>query len=171
MKPSYLNPNEHDPYFARYIRQAPETSIVEGLETGYVKVSNFLKNYPKEKHDYRYAEGKWTVKDTLQHIIDTERIFTYRALRISRGDTSPLRGYEQDDYVGPAKANDRLFTHLLEDYKLCRSNSVALFKSFDEGMLEQIGTASGGPMSTRAAGYIIVGHELHHMKVLQERYL
>jgi len=171
MKPSDINPNEHVPYFGRYIEQAPETSILEGLKIGLKKVIRILNNYPSEKHDYRYAEGKWTVKDTLQHIIDTERIFAYRALRIARGDRSPLVGYEQDDYVGPAKANDRPFEEMIEDYKLCRANTISMFKSFDDQMLKQIGIASGGPMSARAAGYIIVGHELHHMEVLRERYL
>ncbi len=171
MKPSDITASEHIPYFGLYIGKAPETTILEGLETGLTKVLGILNTYPREKHNYRYAEGKWTVKDMLQHIIDTERIFSYRALRIARGDKSPLPGYEQDDYVGPSKANDRSFDDLLEDYKRSRGNTVALFKSFDNEMLAQIGTASGGPMSARAAGYIIVGHELHHMEVLLERYL
>jgi len=171
MKPSDITTKEHKPYFSLYIGQAPETTIVEGLESGLKEILAILNAYPVEKHHYRYAEGKWTVKDMLQHIIDTERIFMYRALRIARGDKNALAGYEQDDYVGPAKANDRAFEDMLEDYKLSRANTVALFKSFDEEMLAQIGTASGGPISARAAGYIIVGHELHHMKVLQERYL
>lgn len=170
MKPSDITANEHIPYFGLYIGKAPETTILEGLGIGLTKVIDILHAYPVEKHDYRYAEGKWTVKDMLQHIIDTERIFAYRALRIARGDKSHLPGYEQDDYVDPAKANDRSFEDMLEDYKACRASTMALFKSFDEEMLVQIGTASGGPMSARAAGYIIVGHELHHMEVLQERY-
>jgi uncharacterized damage-inducible protein DinB len=171
MKPSDIKANEHVPYFGRYISQAPEATILEGLQSGLNTILNTLKNFPAEKHDYRYEEGKWTVKDMLQHIIDTERIFAYRALRIARGDKSQLQGYEQDDYVGPAKANDRPFEEMLEDYKHCRENTVAMFRSFDDEMLGQIGTASGGPMSARAAGYIIVGHELHHMQILQERYL
>ncbi len=171
MKPSDINANEHVPYFGRYIEQAPQTTILEGLQSGYTYVLRILENYPIEKHDYRYAEGKWTVKDMVQHIIDTERIFAYRALRIARGDKSPLPGYEQDDYVNKAKANTRTYESILEDYNYCRANTVAMFKSFDDEMLEQIGTASGGPMSARAAGYIIVGHELHHMQILRERYL
>lgn len=170
MKPSDLTANEHIPYFGLYIGKAPETTILEGLEMGLPKVLNILQTFPVEKHDYRYAEGKWTVKDMLQHIIDTERIFAYRALRIAREDKTPLAGYEQDNYVEPAKSNDRLFEDMLEEYKVCRANTIAMFKSFDDEMLLQTGTASGGNMSARAAGYIIVGHELHHMEVLQERY-
>jgi len=171
MKPSDLNADEHVPYFGLYIGKAPQTGIVEGLEIGVKRIYEFLINFPIEKHHYRYAEGMWTVKDVLQHIIDTERIFGYRALRIARGDKGHLLGYEQDDYVGPAKSNDRSFEDLLKEYENCRASTIALFKSFDDQMLKEIGTASSGPMSARAAGYVIVGHEIHHMEVLKERYL
>ena len=170
MKPSDIKAEEHIPYFGLYIGQATDTTILDGLEIGLKKVLGILNEYPVEKHDYRYEAGKWTMKDMLQHIIDTERIFAYRAMRIARADKSPLTGYEQDDYVAPAKANLRSFDDMLEDYKICRANTIALFKSFDDEMLKEIGTASGGQMSARAAGYIIVGQELHHMKIWKGRY-
>jgi len=171
MKPSDLLDNEYLPYFGLYIGKAPQSTILQGLETGIETVLNVLQEFPIEKFDYRYAVGKWTIKEVLQHIIDTERIFGYRALRIARGDQTPIAGFDQDDYVTAAKSSDKLFDAMLEDYKVCRANTIAMFRSFDDEMLMQIGNVSGANMSTRAAGYIIVGHELHHMDVLQERYL
>ena len=170
MKPSALKENEFSPYFGRYINQAPDLTISEGLELGKNEVIAAFKSLPEEKHEYRYAPGKWTLKEMLVHMIDTERIFAYRALRIARGDKQALAGYDQDDYVLPSKANDRSMENILMDYSISKANTQALFHSFDGEMLTQIGTASGGHLSCRAAGFIIIGHELHHLKVMNERY-
>ena len=126
---------------------------------------------PNHKLEYRYAEGKWTVKELLQHLIDSERIFTYRALRFAREDSTNIPGYEHDDYIIPSRANKRTIDSLLQEYKALRASSIKLFESFDEDMLLQIGSANSSNVSVRAMGYIMIGHETHHCNVIKERYL
>jgi uncharacterized damage-inducible protein DinB len=166
-----LNSKEYNPYYETYINKAPDKDVVEGLEYNFKSVVSFYDSIPVEKHDYAYAEGKWTIKDILIHTIDTERIFAYRALRIARQDKTPLAGYEQDDYVPSANTSSRSFESLLNEYKAVRQATLALYKSFDATALQQIGEASGFPFSVRALGYIISGHENHHNQVIKERYL
>ena len=166
-----LNSKEYNTYYKSYIDHATDLNIVEGLKQNLNSVVSFYSNIPQEKHDYAYAKGKWTVKDILLHIIDTERIFTYRALRIARQDKTPLAGFDQDDYVASVSASTRALTNILEEYKAVRQASIALYSSFDSMALEQIGEASGFPISVRAIGYILTGHENHHNLVIKERYL
>ncbi len=166
-----LNPIEYNIYYKSYIDNATNLDIVEGLKQNLNSVVSFYSNIPQEKHDYAYAEGKWIVKDILLHIIDTERIFTYRALRIARQDKTPLTGFEQDDYVASGYASTRTLISLLEEYKVVRQASIALFSNFDYNTLAQIGEASGFPITVRAIGYILTGHENHHNQILKERYL
>ncbi len=170
MKPSDLSTEECAKYFFNYIDKVPEKGIMEALHDGNKYVIDLFESLPSDKHEYRYAEGKWTPKEMLIHIIDTERIFAYRALRIARGDKTPMAGFEQDDYIPFANANARSMSNLIEDFKASRASSIAMFNSFDDEMLKRTGTSSGGAMSARAAGYIIAGHELHHGAVLKERY-
>ncbi|WP_405571328.1 DinB family protein [Winogradskyella sp. Asnod2-B02-A] len=165
-----LNSNEFNPYYKLYIDNATDVNIIEGLNQNLKSVVSFYNSIPESKHDYSYAEGKWTVKDVLLHIIDTERIFTYRALRIARQDTTPLPGYEQDDFAVTAKASKRSLESILDEYKAVRQASIALFNSFDVEALAQIGEASGSPISVRAIAYILTGHENHHNQVITERY-
>ena len=134
-------------------------------------VVSFYESIPLLKHDYAYAEGKWTVKDILLHIIDTERIFAYRALRIARQDKTPLAGFEQDDYVASGNAKARNLENLLQEYKFVRQSTIVLYRSFNLKALNAIGEASGSSISVRAMGYIITGHENHHNQVIEERYL
>jgi uncharacterized damage-inducible protein DinB len=124
-----------------------------------------------DKFDYRYAEGKWTIKEIIQHIIDTERIFSYRALRISRNDKTPLPGFEENDYVDNTDANKRGLQELLTELSAVRHATLLLFKSFSEEQLARIGIASENEISVRAIGFIIIGHQKHHQKVFEERYL
>ena len=166
-----LNSNEFHPYYKLYIDNATDLNIIESLKQNLDSVVSFYNGITEEKHDYSYAEGKWTIKDVLLHIIDTERIFTYRALRIARLDKTSLPGYEQDDFAITAKATKRSLESILDEYKAVRHASIALFKSFDAETLEQIGEASGSPISVRAIGYILTGHENHHNQVIKERYL
>ena len=166
-----LNPNEFNSYYTSYIDNATGINIIEGLKQNLDAVVTFYSNVPNDKHDYAYAEGKWTIKDVLLHIIDTERIFSYRALRIARQDKTSLAGYEQDDYAITAKANSRSLASILEEYKAVRQASIALYNSFDSAALKEIGEASGFPISVRAIGYILTGHENHHNQVVKERYL
>lgn len=166
-----LQANEFDSYYKNYINKASSDDIVEGLLSNLKTVVLFFKSIPDEKLEYRYAEGKWTIKEVLHHIIDTERIFSYRALRIAREDKTPLAGFEQDDYVVPAKSNERTLESLLDEFIAVRNATIILYKNFNESSLKHIGTASNASISVRAIGYIITGHENHHCEVIKERYL
>lgn len=167
-----LENNEFTPFFLPYLnRLSGFGSIPMELERQKNQILNFFRNIPSEKHEFKYQEGKWTIKDILLHLIDTERIFAYRALRISRKDSTPMPGFNENDYVEFAKANLRDFNSLLEEYELVRNNSIGLFKNFNEEQMLYLGTASNSSISVRAIGYIILGHELHHVSVINERYL
>ena len=168
---NHLNKEEFHPYYKSYIDKAANVDIVKGLETNLEKVTRFLLQIPEEKYNYAYTEGKWTIKDILLHVIDAERIFAYRALRISRGDETPLAGFDQNNYVMQANAFNRSFKSLVDEYKAVRIASIALFASCSEDVLLNIGEASNSPISVRALGYIITGHENHHMDVIKARYL
>ena len=130
-----------------------------------------MKSIANDKLEYRYDKGKWTIKEVIQHLMDAERIFAYRALRIARQDQTPLPGFEQNDYVQPSQANERSLDDLINEFKAIRASTVALFNSFTDKMLLAKGTASNSPVSVRAIGFIIMGHEIHHCQVIKERYL
>jgi uncharacterized damage-inducible protein DinB len=166
-----LNNNEYNSYYVSYIDNAKDVDIVKGFEQNLEFVVSFYASIPLVKHSYTYAEGKWTVKDILLHIIDTERVFAYRAMRIARQDKTPLPGFEQEDYVAAGNTKARNLESLIEEYKAVRQATIALYNSFDSKSLEEIGEASGFPISVRALGYIITGHENHHNTVIKERYL
>lgn len=162
---------EYNPYYQTYINKTTDFPLKLGLPANFEKVLYFLNSIPLEKHEYRYAPEKWTIKEVVQHMMDTERIFAYRALRIARLDQTPLPGFDQDQYVEPSQANKRTFESLLSEYKAIRHATDTLFNSFDDEMLMRTGTASNSPISVRALGFIIMGHENHHCKVMKERYL
>ena len=163
--------NEHAPYYKTYISKSGSVSLIDGLQNSLVTAKSFYKTLPIDKLEYRYAEGKWTVKEIMQHIIDTERIFTYRALRFSRNDETALPGFEENDYAPVSKANNRTMTDILSEYQIVRQGTLSLFKSFDQDMLMRKGMASGSEMSVRAIGFVVLGHEAHHIQVIKERYL
>lgn len=165
--------NEYHPYYKSYIHDLASSgkSITEVLSENQHTVNQVLENLPEEKHMYRYAEGKWTIKELLQHCIDTERIFNYRALRFARNDKLALQGFEQDDYNDEAYANDRDFEDVLSEFNAVRLSTIAMYQSLNDQALKRVGTASGNPMSVRALGYLTAGHIAHHIKVFQERYL
>ena len=171
MSLSLISKSEYNVFYQPYIDAVKDVGLLEGLKLSGEAVNSFLLSIPIEKHRYAYAKGKWTIHDVLLHIIDTERIFAYRALRIARGDKTPLAGFEQDDYVVQACANSRSFESLLKEYNTVRQTTIMLFESFDAATLLNIGEASGFPVSVRAIGYIICGHEKHHVKIIKERYL
>lgn len=163
--------NEYNPFYQTYINKSQNVDLKQGLRENFESVYKFLNAIPKDKLEYRYADGKWTIKEVIQHLIDAERIFAYRALRIARQDQTPLPGFEENDYVPASFANDRSRAELLADYKAVRQATVSLFDSFTDAMLLQIGTASNSPISVRALGFITIGHENHHCQVIKERYL
>ncbi len=168
---SQLKEGEFNPYYSMYINQAEHADIAEGLEAEKDEFVTFVESIPEEKWSYAYAENKWTIAEVLQHIIDTERIFAYRALRFARKDKTALAGFDQDDYVPNSNANHYSKHQLISDFVAARNNSIAMFDSFTQEMLLHIGEASGSPMSARAVGYILQGHQKHHFKVIKERYL
>ena len=171
MKTDQLPVNEYSTFNATYINAAGNVEMIEELEICLHDFIRFVQNIPMDKFDYRYAEGKWTIKDIIQHIIDTERIFAYRALRISRNDKTPLPGFEENHYVDNTNANSRGIQDLLTELSAVRPSNLFLFKSFSEDQLKRIGIASDNEISVRAIGFIIIGHQKHHQKVFQERYL
>ncbi|WP_062058489.1 DinB family protein [Aquimarina longa] len=168
---SQLKKEEYNPYFATYISKASHTNIIEGLKNSRQEFVDFVESIPEEKFLYAYAESKWTIAEVIQHIIDTERIFSYRALRFARNDKTPIMGFEQDNYVPYSNANEYSKEELITDFESVRNSSISLFKGFTEDMLTRIGEASNSPMSARAAGYIMVGHQKHHFEVINDRYL
>ena len=172
MKPSELSPNEYAPYFLTYISQVSnEYTLIEELEISVHRLIKFVQNIPMDKFDYRYAEGKWTIKDILQHLIDTERIFAYRALRIARNDKTELPGFDENDYANAAIGSRRSIQSLLTELAVVRQSTLSLYTTFSSEEFLRIGTASGNPVSTRALGFMIIGHQNHHQNIFQERYL
>jgi len=172
MKPNQVQPNEYASFYANYIAQvSDEYSLVEELEISLHRFIRFVQDIPMDKFDYRYAEGKWTIKDIIQHIIDAERVFAYRALCFSRNDKTELPGFEEDDYVMEANGTKRSIMELLTELSAVRHSTILLFKSFSEEQLLRIGIACDNPMSVRAIGFVMIGHQNHHQKVFEERYL
>lgn len=171
MESNQLPVNEYAQFYAGYIQVLENVQLIEELEISLHEFIRFVQNIPMEKMDYRYAEGKWTIKDIIQHLIDAERIFSYRALRISRNDKTPLPGFDENDYVDNANANTRSIQGLLTELSAVRHATLFLFKSFSPEQLTRIGIASENEVSVRAIGFIIIGHQKHHQKVFQERYL
>ncbi len=172
MKASDLENTECAPFYAAYINAVSnEYSLIEELEVSVHRFIKFVQEIPMDKFDYRYAEGKWTIKDIIQHLIDSERIFSYRALRIARNDQTPLPGFEENDYADVAHANTRNLQSLLTEFATLRQSNIFLFKSFSDEELKRRGVASGNAISARALGFIIIGHQNHHQRIFQERYL
>ncbi|WP_439151231.1 DinB family protein [Winogradskyella sp.] len=166
-----LNSTEYNPYYKSYIDFAAHSNIILGLKANLDSVVQFYSNIETEKHNYAYAPDKWTIKDILLHIIDTERIFSYRALRISRNDMTPMAGFDQDDYVVAGQANKRSLESLIAEFKTVREATISLYSSFNDDILQLIGNASGSKISVRAIGYIVTGHENHHNQIIIDRYL
>lgn len=171
MKSSQLLKTEYSLFYATYINAVSDIDLLEGLQNGLSQMVSFISSIPIEKLEFRYAEGKWTIKDLLLHLIDAERIFAYRALRIGRGDKTPLAGFEENTYVIHAMANSRSIESLLKEFQLVRNSTLELFKNFSEEQLAYFGTSSDTLISVRAIGFIISGHQNHHIKVIKERYL
>ena len=163
--------SEAHEYYTPYIDLVGDESYMRKLIMLHEQTPQILSEIPMDRWMFRYAPDKWTIKEVLMHIIDTERIFNYRALRISRGDQTPMASFDQDAYVIASNANDRSGESLLKEYQTLRASTIALFKSFSDEMLIKMGTTSGKQFSPLAIGYIIAGHEIHHMNIIQKRYL
>jgi uncharacterized damage-inducible protein DinB len=172
MLKSELKPAEFDSYYQRYIDKIADTvSLRNGFDEGKKALINFFTAIPKEKLNYRYQPEKWSIKEILQHLIDTERVFMYRCFRIARMDSTPLAGYDQNIYIMPSGANEKSLEDLLNEFIINRNNSIALLQNLTDDHLKFIGNANGGAMSARAAAFTIIGHDRWHMQVIKERYI
>jgi hypothetical protein len=170
ISPERPKPGEYKPYFDRYISLIPGNDVVGTLEKQLPKTVALLSARSDEDGNLRYAPDKWTVKDIVGHMNDTERIMAYRALRIARNDQTPLAGFEQDDYVKGGPFADLRLADLVEEFKIVRAGSLALFRHLRGSDWTRRGTVDGKEITVRALAYIIAGHELHHRHFLEERY-
>ncbi|CAM1347963.1 DinB family protein [Tenacibaculum crassostreae] len=167
-----LQPAEYNEYYGRYIDMiSDETELIKGLENDKKFVIDFFSSIPKEKLEYRYQPEKWTIKEVLQHIIDTERIFMYRFLRIARADKTALKGFDQDDFILPSEANKKSIDELIHEFTVTRLYTLNLVNSIPEKYLNAMGTASSSPISARACAFILLGHSIWHINIIKERYL
>ncbi|MDO9039732.1 MAG: DinB family protein [Lutibacter sp.] len=171
MNLSQLDENEYNPHYKHYILELGNVDLFEILMISSDELLETVKDLSEEKMVFRYDEGKWSIKELLQHIIDTERIMSYRALRFSRNDATELQGFDENWYVDNSNGNDRNTIDLVEEFTCTRRASISLFKSFTDEMMLLSGTANGSDMSVRALGFIIAGHQMHHLKMIKERYL
>jgi len=161
--------NEYAPYYDKYISLVPEGDILVTLEKQLPATLALLAR-PESDGDIRYAPGKWSVKESLGHVIDAERVFSYRALRISRNDKTPLAGFEQDDYVKYGPFGRCTLASLVDEFASVRKATVGLFRALDDAGWTRRGVASNNEVTVRALAYMIAGHELHHRRLFQEKY-
>lgn len=158
-------------FYKNYVKQIEETDLLQALRISGHRCLELVHAIPEEKADYRYADGKWSIRELLCHMIDGERIFTYRALRFARNDKTPLAGFEEKDYAPQANASGRSLQKIAAEMAHLRSSTIDLFESFTPEMLIRKGMANNNEMSVIVLGFIIAGHETHHCNVLKERYL
>jgi uncharacterized damage-inducible protein DinB len=161
---------DYNPYFDNYISLVKGENILAALESNFKSTRDFLKSIPEEKADYAYAEGKWSLKQVIIHITDTERVFAYRALTIARGDNTPLPGYDENVWANNCAAEKRTIEDVVQEFLSVRQSTIHLIKSFDENIFLRKGIADNNPASVIALLFVIAGHELHHLNVLKERY-
>lgn len=164
-------PDEYAPFYANYIALVPEGDILETLKAQLHEMKALLGPIGEQRAEFRYAPDKWSIKEVLGHISDSERIFAYRALRIARGDQTHLPGFEQDDYVREGNFSKRKLAELLEEFIAVRCATSALLRSLEEQAWTRRGVANQKEISVRALAYITAGHERHHRRILEERYL
>ncbi len=163
--------DEFDSYYERYVSLVADGDVLSSLKNQTAETLDLLNKISAEKADFRYAPEKWSVKELVGHIIDTERIFAYRALRIARGDKTPIEGYEQDDYIKNAEFGKCSLADLAEEFSFIRRANFLMFQSLSETAWHRRGTANGKEITVRALAYTIAGHEIYHCNILKERYL
>jgi hypothetical protein len=163
--------NEYDPYYEHYVSLVPEDEISSVLAAQPDELEALIGSVPESKGTFAYADGKWTIKELLGHLIDGERIFAYRTLRISRGDQTPIEGFEQDGYIENAHSNERSFADLLTEFSLLRQANMCLFNDLKGDAWTRTGTANDCQISVRALAWIMAGHIRHHIDILRSRYL
>ncbi|HYG04281.1 MAG TPA: DinB family protein [Chryseosolibacter sp.] len=167
-KPDFANVPS---FYRGYVENVKDMDVIEALMQSSKVALNVFRNIPEDMGEYRYAEGKWSIKELLNHMIDAERIFAYRALRFSRNDKTNLPGFEENDYAPQANAHGRSVVQLADEMERLRLTTIDLYRSFTTQMLKREGQANNNKVSVLNLGYIIAGHETHHRKVVVERYL
>ena len=165
-------PSEGDyvPFYANYIKNVPDNAL-KAFEDQLNTTNTFFQSIPGDKIDYRYAEGKWSIKEIVGHLIDNERVMSYRALAISRNEKQSLPGYDENDYIRESNYSRRNYSDLVEELKKVRESNILMYKNFSEEILDRRGVANGSEVTVRAVLFIITGHELHHINIIKERYL
>lgn len=166
-------PTTHDyaSFYHNYVMNVKEEDVRAAFQQQSFILDSFLASIPESKADHAYAEGKWTVKQLLQHMIDTERIFTHRALWFARRSPSPLSGFDENEYAAVADVSKRSVASLADEMRAVRNSSAFLFNNFTEKELNTSGTANTHAITVNALGFVTLGHFLHHMRILEERYL
>ena len=167
-KPS---PTSYPGYFKKYIDQVPEEDLSIAFSNQHALINGFLSSISEDKSAYAYAAGKWTIKEVLQHMIDTERIFNYRALCFARKETASLPGFEENDYAANSNANSRTWKGLVDEFLAVRHATELMFSSFAAEALANSGTSNNNAVTVESLGFITLGHFYHHKKVIEERYL
>jgi uncharacterized damage-inducible protein DinB len=162
---------DYPEYFKRYISLVSGDDVLEYFKNQTDSLANVLGSIPSEKLHYRYAEGKWTVADVAQHVMDTERVFCYRMLTFARGDKAEVAGFEEDEYAENVDTRTRTADSIISEYKSIRAATLTLLENLDTETIGRSGIANGRRVSVRALAYMIAGHELHHLGVIKERYL
>jgi uncharacterized damage-inducible protein DinB len=163
--------SEYDPFYHRYVAAVPEGELLELLRTSLGETLALLDEVGEARAGHRYAPGKWSVREVVGHLADTERVMAYRALRIGRGDATPLPGFDENAYVAAAGFDRRRLDELADELAHVRVATLDLFGGMDGEALGRRGTASGAPVSVRALAWIVAGHEIHHRRIVRERYL
>jgi uncharacterized damage-inducible protein DinB len=162
--------SEYGSFYQTYINYTSGKDYAILVQQYNQRITEFWAAIPLEKINYAYAPGKWTIKQMFQHVIDTERIFAYRALAISRKEQTPLPGFDENEYANNATAANRNWKDMLVEWRVVRQSTNLLYASFTEEQMKSLGTASDNPISVNALGFIIFGHALHHLHILKERY-
>jgi hypothetical protein len=163
--------DEYHSYYERYVSLVDDSDIVHLLEKQRDTAVCIFEGLTEEQGDYRYAEGKWSLKEVFGHLADAERIMSYRLMRIARGDQTPLPGFTQNDYVAGASFERWSVAQMLEEYSAVRRATLSLVRGLADEAWSRTGVVSDNPISVRALAYIVAGHELHHLRVIKERYL
>jgi len=163
-------PNEAAPYYSKYIDLVTSDEIIPAMKDQFGQTVRFLEGISEEQSLTSYAPGKWTIKEVIGHLSDAERVFSYRALRFARGDGQPLAGFDENAYAPAGRFNERPISDLADEFQAIRSATVHLFRYLDEDEMARRGIANSNPISVRALGFVIAGHERHHAKLLRERY-
>ena len=163
--------NVHAPFYDSYVSRTAETGIVPAMKENLLAFEELFSGVDNAKAAYRYADGKWSIRELVGHLIDTERVFGYRAMSIARGEKKDLIGFDEDQYVSSSNAHERGIESLLEEFRAVRMSTIMLFQSFSDNHFNLLGSMNGDKASVQSIGRIVIGHCKHHMEVISDRYL